>query len=449
MHFKYISPIPLGVMAISGTISFNAFSADALALESPWMFGGWNGSRQELADKGYTIIAKQVAETATNVYGGYDKNGKFGYADQFVLGTNINLEKVAGWTNAEFQLLVTDRNGADFTPDRLTDPRTGQVGSTMEVAGRGQIWRLSQMWYRQTYYSGKVDWKVGRGSPSEDFQDFPCDFQNLSFCSAQAGVWAGDDWYSFPVSVWGSRLKFEVAPNLYFQTGIYEHNRTELEHGNGFKLSTNGANGVMLPIEFIWKPKNFIMELPGEYRVGAYRINMTANDVYADENGNPKVLTGADPRTHSNRTGTWVIAKQQVLQLDGDPSRPIEVFIQAHANDKKTSFVDRHYSAGIIATGVISSRPKDQIAFALAKTHVNDKIANNEKLLNVSNEVVDYSDPAYTPVQHSEWNAELYYGVHATNWLTIRPNIQYIHNPGAVEEVDNAVVLGLKLITLF
>ncbi len=25
-----------------------------------------------------------------------------------------------------------------------------------------------------------------------------------------------------------------------------------------------------------------------------------------------------------------------------------------------------------------------------------------------------------------EYDAEIYYGIHATNWLTIRPNVQYV-----------------------
>ncbi|WP_422121289.1 carbohydrate porin [Pseudomonas mosselii] len=32
------------------------------------------------------------------------------------------------------------------------------------------------------------------------------------------------------------------------------------------------------------------------------------------------------------------------------------------------------------------------------------------------------------------------------NWLTVRPNIQYVHNPGAVKEVDGAIVFWLKTI---
>jgi len=53
------------------------------------------------------------------------------------------------------------------------------------------------------------------------------------------------------------------------------------------------------------------------------------------------------------------------------------------------------------------------------------------------------------PLQRTEYNAELYYGFHVTNWLTVRPNLQYIKSPGGVDEVDNALVAGLKIQSSF
>lgn len=49
------------------------------------------------------------------------------------------------------------------------------------------------------------------------------------------------------------------------------------------------------------------------------------------------------------------------------------------------------------------------------------------------------------PIQRAEYDMELYYGVHLTDWMTVRPNIQYVRHPGSVSEVDNAVVAGLKI----
>ncbi len=48
-------------------------------------------------------------------------------------------------------------------------------------------------------------------------------------------------------------------------------------------------------------------------------------------------------------------------------------------------------------------------------------------------------------MQDTEYNAELYYGVHVADWLTVRPNLQYVRHPGGLDEVDDALVAGLKV----
>jgi len=48
-----------------------------------------------------------------------------------------------------------------------------------------------------------------------------------------------------------------------------------------------------------------------------------------------------------------------------------------------------------------------------------------------------------------EIDAEVYYGLHATHWLTIRPNVQYIRHVGAYKNGENVWVGGVKFQTAF
>ncbi len=43
----------------------------------------------------------------------------------------------------------------------------------------------------------------------------------------------------------------------------------------------------------------------------------------------------------------------------------------------------------------------------------------------------DYSEAGLrNQLRNTEYNVELNYGIHVTNWLTVCPNLQYIANPG-------------------
>lgn len=44
----------------------------------------------------------------------------------------------------------------------------------------------------------------------------------------------------------------------------------------------------------------------------------------------------------------------------------------------------------------------------------------------------------------AEYAAELYYSLHPTRWLELRPNVQGIHHPGGGPDMPAVVVLSLK-----
>ncbi len=433
--------LPLGL----GLLSCIAVPASAEDASSKWGTGDWGGVRSELLEQGVDVIVGYVGEAATNVHGGYNHDRTARYTAQWALGTHLDLQKLLGWNEAEFQLLVTERNGNNLSNERVSDPRAPQLSSVQEVWGRGQTWRLTQMWYRQKFFNSALDLKFGRVGVNEDFASFPCDFQSLSFCSAPIGNVAGDIWYSGPVSQWGGRVRYNLNDRWAVQVGAYEQNPSYLETGNGFKLSGSGTKGALVPVEVIWKPIVGKDALPGEYRLGYYHSSASANDLYDDVNGNPQVLTGQAPKSRSSKHGAWVIGQQQLTSHNGDASRGLSVFASLTVHDKATSGIESFQNIGAVYKGPFDARPQDDLGVGIARLKVNDDVTKRQRLINESTGISDYDDPQYVPVQHSEYNIELNYGVHVTDWLTVRPNVQYVRNPGGVYEVDNAWVAGVKL----
>ena len=344
-------------------------AAPAFDSDSPWMLGDWNGTRTELAEKGYDFKVDYTGEMGSNLHGGYDHDRTARYSDQFALGTHLDLQKILGWDDAEFQLTITERSGNNISNDRINDPRVGGFTSAQEVWGRGQTWRLTQMWYQQKFLDEKLDIKVGRFGEGEDFNSFPCDFQNLAFCGSQVGNWAGDIWYNWPVSQWAMRVKYHLTPQLYAQIGAFEQNTSNLDRGNGFKLSGSGTQGAVLPVELVWTPK--LNGLPGEYRAGYYYSSASATDVYKDRNGQPAALTGEAYRSASSKHGMWLGLQQQVTSLASDHSRGLSLFANGTMHDKKTNAIDNYVQAGLVYKGPFDARARDDIGFAMARVHVN------------------------------------------------------------------------------
>ena len=422
MMNKYSREIFFGIslLAVSCTIQ-STFANSAFSSKSPWMFGDWNGQRTELQQKGYAFSLGYTGEMATLLDARHASSHGTEYADQFAIGAHFDLNKILGWQDTEAQITVTERNGHSLsqTSDALNGQSTGvgngHLSSTQEVWGRGQTWRLTDFWIKKKFLDQKLDVKVGRFGEGEDFNSFDCDFQNLALCGSQVGNWVGDQWYNWPVSQWAARVKYNVTPDLYAQLGAYEYNPENLERGKGFNLSTDGSHGAIIPAELVWTPKIGAQKLPGEYRAGYYYS--TADAV---------VIAHQDQK--DQHQGGWIVAKQQLTAHNGDVSRGLTGFVNLTVHDSATNNVSDMQSIGLVYKGAMDSRPKDEIAFGLARINLNDDLNDGRS---------------------EEYDAEVYYGLHATNWLTIRPNVQYIRHVGAYKHGENAWVGGVKFQTAF
>ena len=424
-----------------------AQAAPAFDADSPWMLGDWNGKRSELAQQGYDFKLDYTSETGSNLHGGYNHDKAVRYSDQWALGAHLDLQKILGWHDAEFQLTVSNRNGDNISNDRVGDPRTGTLSSSQEVWGRGSVTRLTQMWYQQKFLDQALSIKLGRFNQGEDFGTFPCDFQNLALCGSQVGNWDGGIVYNWPISQWAMRVKYQLTPEFFAQIGVFEQNPSNLENDNGFKLSGSGTQGAVLPVELVWSPK--VAGLPGEYRAGYYYSTADSQDVYKNSNGQSAAATDGAYRSASSKHGMWLNLRQQVTAVDGDSSRGLSLFVNGTLHDKKTNRVDNYVALGGFYKGPFDARPQDDIGLAIARIHVNPAYRKNTDAQNRAAAVYDYSDPAFMPLQDTEYNAELYYGVHVTHWLTVRPNLQFIRHPGGVDKVDDALVSGLKIQSSF
>ena len=128
-----------------------------------------------------------------------------------------------------------------------------------------------------------------------------------------------------------------------------------------------------------------------------------------------------------------------------DPERGLRLFGYLSCEEKATSRISDFQQIGLVYTGLFDARPRDDIGFGLARIAVNDDVRRFQGVNNEVNGVSDYKDPDFQPEQDEEYNTELHYGFRLTDWITVRPNLQYIWDPGGVEEVDDALDFGVKI----
>ncbi len=404
---------------ITGSTQIHAESA--FDPQGQYLFGDWNGKRTELANQGIKFEANLMSDTAYLADGGRDDGQDPLTSAQLWLGTQLDMGKLAGWNDVTVRAVMTARQGQSTSIRDLQDQNAPQLANVQGTFGRGnQDSRLSELSIEKNFKEQGISVKAGRLGLGMDFNVMACDFASTAFCAAQMGKWQGTIWMNTPVAQWGGRVKYQMNPELAAQVGVYEFNpdngRGNAE-GQGWSLDTDHADGVTVPVEVIWTPKQAVNGLPGSYRVGGMYNT-------ADKPENQKdIATGApEDRTF----GGWIAVEQQ-LTSTGTGRQGLHGFANFTWHDRVTTKVDNSQQIGVKYIGLVNGHPNDILGLAANRVHVNERFA-------AINTAIDAS---------AEYNVELNYSYNATPWLMLRPNVQYVVNPGSTNRVDNAFVLGL------
>ncbi|WP_313585002.1 carbohydrate porin [Acinetobacter variabilis] len=407
----------------------SAQAESAFDSQGQYLLGDWNGKRTELAQQGIKFEANLLTDTAYLADGGRNEGADPLTSAQLWLGTQLDMEKLAGWDGVTVRAVATARQGQS-TSVRDLQGDAAQWANVQGTFGRGnQDSRLTELSIEKNYKEQGLSIKAGRLGLGMDFNVMACDFASTAFCAAQMGKWQGNIWMNTPVAQWGARVKQQLNPDVAVQVGVYEFNPDNgngAKEGQGWSLDTDNADGVTIPAEVIWTPKSLVNGLPGSYRVGG--MYNTADDV-----ANQKDVAIGEGE---NRTFAGWLAVEQQLTSTGNGRQGLHSFANFTWHDRDTNKVDNSQQLGLKYIGLMDSQPNDILGLAVNRVHVNDRFAEG------SLAKVDYDASA-------EYNIELNYSYNATKWLMLRPNLQYVINPGSSNKVDNALVLGLTTRVIF
>jgi len=411
--------------------------ADDVSVTAPWLSGDWGGIRTRLLQRGIAVRFGYVNELAYNAQGG--TKSEVVDADQYLAGVTLDLDRLIGIHGGLFQVSVTQRTGRNLSDDS----ELGTLQEVQEIFGRGRTARLTEFWFEQKYLDGLVEWKIGR-APFGDFAAFECNFQNLTFCGPDPGNVITSYIWNWPISQWMTRFKFTLNRFGYIQFGIFDDNPKYLGKRDALlPVFFARSTGALVPAELAWLPAFGGGTLPGSYKFGAWYDTSKASDV-VDVIGTVAVTNpGTAANSNAGRYGGYINFKQQITH-NGMPysNGGLSVFLNAVFADSRTSIVDRQIAGGVVYTGPLSWRPHDDIAFAVGTTHVNNRVAKAEARENALG-------PGRVGVQGSEYVFELDYTVRPIEGLLIRPNVQYVLDPGGTGQKTNNIVFGLKTVGNF
>ncbi len=127
-----------------------------------------------------------------------------------------------------------------------------------------------------------------------------------------------------------------------------------------------------------------------------------------------------DGGSEADTGGNCAILEQELARVDG---ARIASFTQWSEVDDAVAEVDQHLAAGVVAIGCFE-RPDDAFAVYCSRVRFSEALGTSAS-----------SETAY----------ECFYRWQVRPWLALRPDLQWIANPGGDATLDDALVLTLRL----
>ncbi len=340
------------------------------------------------------------------------------YTQQVEVEALLDMERIANVDAARVQATLNYRDGRSLSQEVLHNQFPVQ-----ELYSYSQILRLSQFNWLQRFADDRVIVKIGWSPLGNDFATLPgfCRFQNLVICGHANAMTVNSGSLNGPISQWGARIKVWPTESFYIQTGAYRNNINASTAG-GFNLSFD-HNGSFYPIELGWEPHASAPH--SSIAFGAYYNSADTRDVYYDVNRNSAGQTGMPFLQHGGRYGGYVIGQHVIHQPEtGNGAHTLSIFGIAGVGDNSTARFSRFANAGALYQGPVSCRPNDFASFMIAWAATNPRLSQYQR---DRNQMLPGSGSA------QRWEAviEVDYGIQATPWLLVQPNLQYIAQPGA------------------
>ncbi|WBO20725.1 carbohydrate porin [Sphingomonas abietis] len=395
------------------------------------LLGDWGGLRHRLEDIGLTPNLAYVSHTVSNVRGG--TTDKTLTAGQFTAGVTADLPTLLGLPGT-FQATIVRRFGTSFN----AESGLNTLVTPQSIQGRGEVWRVSQLWYRAKVSGGilgGVDVKLGRMYFNEDFNQARCDFISGYFCLGNNTRAASTVWPTSPVSQWAVRVQEEVARNLTLKVGVYQYNPKNLDMTRNFYVGFKGATGVVLPAELVYTPK--VNGLTGTYTLGMLFSNADQNDPVLNARGEIRSLHGGSALVRHAEWGGYFNVRQPLTKPRKDGAHGLTAFLNLSVLSTQSPNNENALSLGVNYSGPIAGRPRDELGLAFGTARLNHRITDAARY-------VDDNGLGDVAVRKREYVIEGYYAISIVHGFTLQPDIQFIFDPGGDRHRRNAIVPGFK-----
>jgi porin len=359
--------------------------------------------KKDLENYGITLDLIAVGEGFWNTHGGLNTHKSGEFLGDLMLIVEADTEKLGWWEGGTFSLTLEGLKGHGIDEDH--------VGSVMCVSNLEcrEFAQVSELWFRQWFFDHQLWLKIGKMDANAEFAriDYGADF--LHACGAMA---PNIPMPTFPDPDWGLVIGTDPEAPFSLTAGVYQ-GVPDGSRSIGDTLEHLDGPMVMVEPNFRYQIKGH----PGRLALGGWWNGASFDKLDAD---------AEVPSTVGSNYGFYVTLEQELWKENPgceEDAQGIGMYLQYSWAPKDRNEIDNFLGAGVQWTGPLPGRDEDILGAAVYHSTLSE-------------------DAGYS--SDSETSAEVFYKIQVTPNLSLKPDVQYIANPGGGDSKD-ALVVGMRM----
>ena len=251
--------------------------------------------------------------------------------------------------------------------------------------------------------------------------DFAYVEHGAEFLNSSVGVSPTVPLVTYPDPALGIAVFVEPCDYFYAGAGVYDANGSGLQWG--FNTAFHSPNDSVTLFEVGVKPtlRAGAKELPGRYAIGGWYHSGTF-DVFDNDLGGRLAQ-----KTHRGNAGLYLTFDQWLYKEDPTEGevkdQGLAAFFQFGWAPSAYNEITQHYGTGLVYSGLLPTRDTDSMGLMMSHVSLSGRVQSLER-------------------RSSETAIELFYRFQITPFISLKPDFQYIVNPGGAAQ--DSFVVGLR-----
>ena len=379
-------------------------------------------SKDNLSNSGFNLTLHYTSETMANVSGGLKRGSNLSGMG------NVVLDYAAQKSSEGHSHLSLRASGMFLHGESPSKKYIGDELGASNIDGYDSI-RLYELWLQLSFWNNRGSLRFGSLLADEEFAftELGGLFLNSAFgWPAFISANTVNTGPAFFVTALGIRMRLESTKSWYIQGGIYD--------GDSFDNPAGDGNASAYGVHWQITPQQGYFSM---FEIGHMNTQISQNTAvpsFFKLGGWIHSASFDDHLTESPHRGNYGLyfTMERSIWRNNRKGQELGIFFRSGLAPRDRNRYELAIDGGFNFLNPFTKMERDVVGAGISFAKVSDNIRQAEEQTGI------------IPVSDYELAFEVTGQFPVKPWLTLQPNIQWIHHPGSSSILSNALVLSIR-----